>query len=213
MIKLKDKYNILIKTWIKEFNELLNSGKSKNINLYVLNKDFYVNPGIRNNLNKELLSNENYLNPEKTFLIIKDSIWRLIKSDFPDEIELEIKGSFNNKKFVFKITNTIYYFYYINKIKKRIEEGFFYFSDHALADELIDKLYLLEINDFFREIRIDEKYGLQHRNYNGKEFKLKIKEIKDSHKIEEINFFNKNNFINFKNLFNNNGVKKKISSK
>ena len=128
MIKLKDKYNILIKTWIKEFNELLNSGKSKNINLYVLNKDFYVNPGKRNNLNNELLSNENYLNPEKTFLIIKDSIWRLIKCDFPDEIELEIKGSFNNKKFVFKITNTIYYFYYLIKSKKELKKDFFIFQ-------------------------------------------------------------------------------------
>ena len=149
MIKLKDDYNFLIKKWFNEFNKLLNSEISKSINLYILNKDFYLYPGIRNNLNKELLFNEGYLNPDKTFLIIKDSIWRLIKRDFPDEMELEIKGSFNNKKFLFEITKTIYYFYYINKTKNRIEEGYFNFSDHALADELIGKLYSLEMNDFF----------------------------------------------------------------
>jgi len=148
-------YWIDINNWISIFKSKLNSTKNEPIYFYILNKDFLKFPQIRGNLNENLLKECNgklIIEPENKFFILDEKTWLKIKFDYPTEKELKVKGSFNNKKCVFSIDPHLFYFYFLNNYN--IKEGYMKFDKHENADLIIAKLHELEIDDFFKEMKI-----------------------------------------------------------
>ena len=187
-----DIYDKYISDSLSKFKSNLLSKKEYESYFYILNKDFVDNPKKIGNSNKNLLIEyddddkiEKILNPEESFYILDKAAWSKIKSDYPDELEIKIEGSFSNNKFIFKITNKIYYFYFIiSKNEKIINEGFFKFPTHITENIIIQKFLELDINSFFEEMNINKTNNIQKIYYNNRKFLLRLKKI---------NIDNKNN--------------------
>ena len=62
------------------------------------------------NFNSKIVDNNNEIDEEKIFVIINEHLWSKIKIDFPNEKEIKISGNYENKKYVFRINDFIYYF-------------------------------------------------------------------------------------------------------
>ena len=199
-----DKYNTLIFAWADEFKKnILKSNNS--FEFYPLNKDFLNYPADRGNLNIKIIDDENNIvDINKTFLILDESTWTKIKSHYPNEIELKIKGLFYNKKCILTIKEAkIYYFYYINE-KGDIEEGYFIFKEYNFANKIISKFQELNIYDFFKEFNINFSQNIinkpQKITYKEQNFYFIIKD-KD-----------RNNSNNKDNLFRLNKGKKELNN-
>jgi len=205
-----------INNWISIFKSKLNSTKFECIPFYILNKKFLNFPQIRGNLNEKLLKECNgklIIEPENKFLILDENTWLKIKHDYPTEKELKVNGSFNNKKCVFSIDPNLFYFYFLNN--NNIEEGYMKFDKHENADLIIVKLFKLETDDFFKEMKIkkdtNEIQNIYYHN-NSKHFYFLFKlKNDDRNKINNnINQFRQNNANNEwlrKNQNNDNNIK------
>ena len=212
----KNKYWNDINNWISIFKSKLNSTEYECMYFYILNKNFLDVPQIRGNLNENLLIKSNgklIIDPENKFLILDEKTWLKIKYDYPREKELKVKGSFNNKKYIFEIDPHLYYFYFLNY--NNIEEGYMKFEKHENANLIISKLYELEINNFFKEMKIKKDTNKKQKVYyqnNGKIFYFLFKlKSDDRNKINNnnINQFRQNNINNEwlrKNKFNDNNI-------
>ena len=109
-------YSKYISDCSSKFKSYLNSKENKFISFYILNKEFIDIPNLRGNSNKKILKindEQQEIDKEKLFYLIDDETWKKIKSDYPNEIELKVNGSFDNKKYTFNITPKIIYFYFI----------------------------------------------------------------------------------------------------
>ena len=205
-----------INNWISIFKSKLNSNLVECIYFYILNKNFFEVPQIRGNLNECLLIKSNgklIIEPENKFLILDEKTWLKIKEDYPREKEIKVKGSLNNKKCVFEIDPHLYYFYFLNN--NNIEEGYMKFEKHENANLIISKLYELEINDFFKEMKIKkDTFEIQNIYYQNKDkpyyflFKLKNDDINriNNNNINQFRQKNINNEWLRKNKFNDNNI-------
>ena len=199
-----DKYNTLIFAWADEFKKnILKSNNS--FEFYALNKDFLNYPADRGNLNIKIIDNDNNIvDINKTFLILDENTWAIIKSRYPTEKELKIKGLFYNKKCILTIKEAkIYYFYYINE-KGDIEEGYFIFKEYNFVNKIISKFQELNIYDFFKEFNINFSQNIinkpQKITYKDQNFYFIIKD-KD-----------RNNSNNKDNLFRLNKGRKELNN-
>ena len=154
---MPNKYSQYLKIWISEFKNKLIVSRNETGIFYVLNKDFFFDYPEKGTVNKKLLKiNEEgkyIINPDKTFFILDKYTWQIIKNDYQNEEELEIKYEINNNKCVLQIDWHIYYFYFI--INDNIEEGYFKFFEHKIADAILAKFYELKIENFFKEMNIN----------------------------------------------------------
>ena len=152
MIITNENYLNNIKNWNKKFKTELSSSKNNTkTSLFILNKDFIDLPEKRGNLNKNIIKeyNEGYkIDVKKSFYILDDKTWLLIKKDFPSEFEIKVEGKFVNNKYIFKISDLNFYFYFINE-NNLIEEGYFIFENEKFGKNFIDLFLSMEINVFF----------------------------------------------------------------
>ena len=201
-----NKYWNDINNWISIFKSKLNSNLVECMYFYILNKNFLELPQIRGNLNETLLVKNNgklIIEPDNSFLILDEKTWLKIKHDYPREKEIKVKGSFNNKKCVIEIESHLYYFYFLNN--NNIEEGYMKFEKHENSNLIISKLYELEIDDFFKEMKIKkDTFKIQNVFYHNKDkhfyFLFKLKN-------DDRNKINNNNINQYrKNKFNDNNI-------
>ena len=172
-------YRNYINDIILEFKDNLNRNYQEiQYDFYILNIEFFNNPQIRGNSNKDILVNHKdgpILDYNKSFLILNKEIWLKIKNDFPNEKEIRKEGTFYKNKFMFKINDHIYYFYFLN-YQKGIEEGYFIFEKFKEEANLIIPIFWeSKINDFFIEMGIKDNYKEQNIVYKSILFRFKIK--------------------------------------
>ncbi len=106
MIHQNNKYKKYYKEMIISFKRDLNGGKYGCSDFYILNKDFLDFPEKRGRLNEKLLiqyKNKYIIEEDKRFVILNENTWSKIKSDYPNEKEIKVKGSFTQYKYIFEI--------------------------------------------------------------------------------------------------------------
>ena len=186
-----DEYYKYIYNWLPKFRNKLMIAKNESLPFYALNKHFFDFPEGRGNSNRFILIGNNMIDPDKTFFVLDEETWIKIKRDYPNEIELKVKGIFNNGKCIFEINNSIYYFYYI--INNNIEEGYFKFNNKITKEEILSIFFNKEIRDFINKFKIRQINETQRIYYENDYFLIKIKEKDNKDKIA--NNFRKNNEI------------------
>ena len=222
------KYELPYNEWLKSFKSKLNSPNyDKTVPLYLLNKEIFDSSRSKKNFNSELYIyyyNKLNINENKNFYLLDKKTFDKIKLDYPEEQEIKIDGLFKNNKCMFKISETVYYFYFMNK-RQEIKEGFFKFGDKnsKLINKIIIEFHKLDINDFFKEMKIkSDVNSIQEINYNRIRYSIKIKgkdiqnninvncKIKNNtnKNMNNINHFNNNH----QNNINNKSIKKKSKS-
>ena len=210
----QDFYKNIIYKWLSEFKSKLNNNKdsySYSYEVYILNKDFLLFPEKRGNLNKNIINQEIIDYKNGRFFLLDDKAWVLVKSKYPNEIELKYKGSFIQNKYIIIINMHVYYFYFINE-NNNIEEGYFEFKKHKDSAMILALFYDFKIKDFFRKMKIKKTNEEQIINYKGIHFIIKIKENDNKNNIFQNYDKNKNiNDVNNKskiiNDFNSNLIK------
>ena len=195
-----DEYNKSILNWISKFRNKLMTTKYECTPFYALNKDFYEFEERRGNSNRYILIGNNTINPDKPFFILDEETWRKIKGGYPNEIELKVKGTFNNKKCVIEINKSIYYFYYI--MNNIIGEGYFKFNNDESKEDILPIFFDKEVHDFIYKFKIRQINSTQKIFYDGRYFSIKIK---DKNKIEnnKLDEWNNNNEQNNKDINRN----------
>ena len=174
-----DEYNKSILNWISKFRNKLMTTKYECTPFYALNKDFYEFEERRGNSNRYILIGNNTINPDKPFFILDEETWRKIKGGYPNEIELKVKGTFNNKKCVIEINKSIYYFYYI--MNNIIGEGYFKFNNDESKEDILPIFFDKEVHDFIYKFKIRQINSTQKIFYDKGYFSIKIK---DNNRIE-----------------------------
>ena len=184
-----DEHNKSILNWISLFRNKLMTTKYECIPFYALNKDFYEFEEKRGNSNRYILIGNNTINPDKAFFILDGKTWMKIKGAYPNEIELKVKGTFNNKKCVIEINNSIYYFYYI--MNNNIREGYFKFNNDECKEDILRIFFDKEISDFIYKFKIRQINSTQTIYYDKGYFSIKIKDKnnKANNKIEKNSIF------------------------
>ena len=213
MIHQNNKYKKYYKEMIISFKRDLNGGKYGCSDFYILNKDFLDFPEKRGRLNEKLLiqyKNKYIIEEDKRFVILDENTWSKIKSDYPNEKEIKVKGSFTQHKYIFEINNLIYYFYYING--SEIKEGYFRFQEHNFASRIIAMFYDLKIPEFFKKMKIKEINELQTINYENNIFYTKLKGKGNKSNNNIVNKTKKIIDNNQLNNFNNNNIHNKINN-
>ena len=188
-----DEYNKNILNWISIFRNKLMTTKYECTPFYALNKDFYEFEERRGNSNRYILIGNNTINPDKAFFILDEETWRKIKGGYPNEIELKVKGTFNNKKCVIEINNSIYYFYYI--MNNNIGEGYFKFNNDECKEDILRIFFDKEVHDFIYKFKIRQINSTQNIYYDKGYFSIKIKDKnnKDNNRNENNKFDEWNN--------------------
>ena len=133
--------------WYKKFKYNINFANKKET-LYIINKEFFNSSSNKLNLNSKILNKNKVLEVENDFDIINNDIWQIIKKSFPNEEEIRADGNYDNRKYIFKISNNIYYFYYVNDYDK-LTEGYFKFQQNQEDSEIINEFTFLNIYDFY----------------------------------------------------------------
>ena len=200
----QDIYKKYFKIWFSEFKSKLYSTNIEFKVIFIINEDFFKKPKERGNLNKKILK-ENIIDYKNAnFLLLNKELWNLIKSNYPNEIELKCQNPvFFHNKFIFIIKEYIYYFYFINENNNYIEEGYFEFKSYIYADKIINLFYNLRINEFLNMMKIKKTNEEQIIDYDGDSYIFKIKgkknqNIKNKEKKSEFHH------CLFSNQFNNN---------
>ena len=200
-----DEYNKHILNWISIFRNKLMTTKYECIPFYALNKDFFEFEERRGNSNKFILIGNNMINPDKSFFVLNNETWMKIKRGYPNEKELKVKGTFNNKKCVLEINNSIYYFYYI--MNNNIQEGYFKFNNNKCKEDILSIFFDKDIHDFIYKFKIREINSTQTVYYEQGYFSIKIKD-KNSKDNKTNNRIEKNNEYD---EWNNNKEQNKMS--
>ena len=185
-----DEYNKTILNWTSIFRNKLMKTNYECLPFYVLNKDFFEFEERRGNCNRYILIGNDMVNPDKSFFILDLETWMKIKEGYPNEIELKVKGTFNNKKCVIEINNSIYYFYYI--MNNNIVEGFFNFNSDKIKEDILRIFFDKEVKDFIYKYKIREINSTQNIYGDEGYFSIKIKDknnkTNNNNKIEEWNY-------------------------
>ena len=185
-----DEYNKTILNWTSIFRNKLMKTNYECLPFYVLNKDFFEFEERRGNCNRYILIGNDMVNPDKSFFILDYETWMKIKEGYPSEIELKVKGTFNNKKCVIEINNSIYYFYYI--MNNNIVEGFFNFNSDKIKEDILRIFFDKEVKDFIYKYKIREINSTQNIYGDEGYFSIKIKDknnkTNNNNKIEEWNY-------------------------
>ena len=129
--------------WYKKFKYNINFANKKET-LYIINKEFFNSSSNKLNLNSKILNKNKVLEVENYFDIVNNDIWQMIKKNFPNEEEIRADGNYDNRKYIFKINNNIYYFYYVNDYDK-LTEGYFKFQQNQEDSEIINEFTFLNI--------------------------------------------------------------------
>ena len=183
--------------WYKRFQTKIKSDNKKEL-LYIINKDFFNPSSIKQNLNAKILNRSKVIEEENNFYIVNNDIWQMIKKSFPNEEEIIADGNYDNKKYIFRINDYIYYFYFINDYDK-LTEGYFKFQHYKEGSEIINDFIFKNIYDFFNKFNIKENNELQNIKFKASFFNFKIKT-----KFNQNNNINKQNInININNINNN----------
>ena len=194
-------YQQQFKEWKEEFKSNIKT-LNKSATLYIVNKELFSSKNKFGNFNSKIVDNNNEIDEEKIFVIINEHLWSKIKIDFPNEKEIKISGNYENKKYVFRINDFIYYFYHINDLNHLIE-GYFRFELRNKASEIFSKFISSNFNDFINEYNINiNSNELQVINFNGDKFFFKRKTDNKNNNNNNIN--NNPQFNNFGNFGNNN---------
>ena len=197
--------------WYNKFKTNIKLENKKEL-LYIINKEFFNSSSNKHNLNAKILNKSKVLEVENNFDIINNDIWQMIKKIYPNEEEIIADGNYDNKKYIFRINDYIYYFYFINDYDK-LTEGYFKFQHYKEGSEIINDFIFKNIYDFFNKFHINENNELQNIKFKASFFNFKIKtKFNQNNNINKqnininINNINKNhnNNINHNNGFNNN---------
>ena len=159
--------------WYKKFKYNINFANKKET-LYIINKEFFNSSSNKLNLNSKILNKNKVLEVENYFDIVNNDIWQMIKKNFPNEEEIRADGNYDNRKYIFKINNNIYYFYYVNDYDK-LTEGYFKFQQNQEDSEIINEFTFLNIYDFFKKFHINENNEIQNIKFESSNFLFKIK--------------------------------------
>ena len=159
--------------WYKKFKYNINFANKKET-LYIINKEFFNSSSNKLNLNSKILNKNKVLEVENYFDIVNNDIWQMIKKNFPNEEEIRADGNYDNKKYIFKINNNIYYFYYDNDYDK-LTEGYFKFQQNQEDSEIINEFTFLNIYFFFKKFHINENNEIQNIKFESSNFLFKIK--------------------------------------
>ena len=185
-----DLYSKYIYDFYSNFQKDIKTAKDNPVFLtyFILSKDFIDFPEKRGSTNKNILKKINngvfMLDPDKSFYVLDYSTWSKIKKEYPDELEVNVKGKFCNFKFFFEIMD-LYYFYFINDNNILIE-GYMIFKNKEFSDEIIQMFSEFKIDNFFKEMKIQKTYDTQKINYKNQFFSLKFKKKQIMNKIFKI---------------------------
>ena len=191
--------------WYKRFQTKIKSDNKKEL-LYIINKDFFNPSSIKQNLNAKILNRSKVIEEENNFYIVNNDIWQMIKKSFPNEEEIIADGNYDNKKYIFRINDYIFYFYFVNDYDK-LTEGYFRFQHYKEGSIIISEFIATNIYEFFNKYHIKENNELQNIKFGSSYFffKIKTKFNHNNNNHKPNNNINKiNNNINQNNINHNN---------
>ena len=185
--------------WNKKFISKIKT-ENKQETLYLINQEIFVSSNHLGNLNSKILDSQNIIDKENNFVIINEEIWKMIKKTFPNEKEIKIEGRYEYQKYVFRIDNNTYYFYFVND-NKELNEGYIKGDNSNTASRIASELISISINEFINKFHINKNSNSQQKINESNHFfyfRLKSKNIN-----KQINNNNHNQIKNVGNFVNN----------
>ena len=196
-----------IHEWHKKFISKIKT-ENKQETLYLINQEIFVSSNHLGNLNSKILDSQNIIDKENNFVIINEEIWKMIKKTFPNEKEIKIEGRYEYQKYVFRIDNNTYYFYFVND-NKELNEGYIKGDNSNTASRIASELISISINEFINKFHINKNSNSQQKiNESNRFFYFRLKS-KNTNKQNNTNnnhnqIKNVDNFVNnIKNVNNN----------
>ena len=195
-----------IHEWHKKFISKIKT-ENKQETLYLINQEIFVSSNHLGNLNSKILDSQNIIDKENNFVIINEEIWKMIKKTFPNEKEIKIEGRYEYQKYVFRIDNNTYYFYFVND-NKELNEGYIKGDNSNTASRIASELISISINEFINKFHINKNSNSQQKiNESNHFFYFRLKS-KNTNKQNNNNNHNQiknvGNFVNnIKNVNNN----------
>ena len=195
-----------IHEWHKKFISKIKT-ENKQETLYLINQEIFVSSNHLGNLNSKILDSQNIIDKENNFVIINEEIWKMIKKKFPNEKEIKIEGRYEYQKYVFRIDNYTYYFYFVND-NKELNEGYIKGDNSNTASRIASELISISINEFINKFHINKNSNSQQKiNESNHFFYFRLKS-KNTNKQNNNNNHNQiknvGNFVNnIKNVNNN----------
>ena len=195
-----------IHEWHKKFISKIKT-ENKQETLYLINQEIFVSSNHLGNLNSKILDSQNIIDKENNFVIINEEIWKMIKKTFPNEKELKIEGRYEYQKYVFRIDNNTYYFYFVND-NKELNEGYIKGDNSNTASRIASELISININEFINKFHIDKNSNSQQKiTRNNYFFYFRLKSTntnKQNNNNNHNQMKNVDNFVNnIKNVNNN----------
>ena len=195
-----------IHEWNKKFISKIKT-ENKQETLYLINQEIFVSSNHLGNLNSKILDSQNIIDKENNFVIINEEIWKMIKKSFPNEKEIKIEGRYEYQKYVFRIDNNTYYFYFVND-NKELNEGYIKGDNSNTASRIASELISISINEFINKFHINKNSNSQQKINESNHFfyfRLKSKNtIKQNNNNNHNQIKNVGNFVNnIKNVNNN----------